>query len=76
MPVFSASARADRPVFELAAIAAGAINPFPVSFRTSMLPIEPVPINPYRVMFSHNNFGRMGKKIIGQGAGGPGCNVR
>jgi hypothetical protein len=34
-----------------------------------MLPIEPVPINPYRVMFSLSNYGKKGKKIIGRGAG-------
>ena len=52
IPVNTASSRAEMPVFELAKISAAAIMPDPVNFRTSILPIEPVPMNPYRVMIS------------------------
>ena len=52
MPVFPASARADIPDFELAEISSGATRPVPMIFRISMLPIEPVPMNPYRVMIT------------------------
>jgi hypothetical protein len=46
MPVVSASARAEMPVFELAVISREAIMPVLMNFRISMLPIDPVPINP------------------------------
>jgi hypothetical protein len=46
MPVVPASARAEMPDFELAIISRGAIMPVPVNFRTSMLPIDPVPMKP------------------------------
>jgi hypothetical protein len=50
IPVLSASARADIPVFELAVMSGGATRPVPINCLISMLPIEPVPINPNRVM--------------------------
>jgi hypothetical protein len=50
MPVFPASERADMPVRELAAISAGEAIPVEMNFRISMLPIDPVPMNTYRVI--------------------------
>jgi hypothetical protein len=62
MPVIPASARAELPDFELAEIPLGATRPVPIIFRINMLPIEPVPMNPYCVMISLLYFNRIVKK--------------
>ncbi len=64
MPVFPPSSRAETPLFELAETVLGTTRPEPINFRTSMLPIDTVPV--IRLIFYkmviRSNFGDIKKE--------------